>query len=247
MSSKIALSSKALIRPSTVYIMQAPESRPGLCKIGRAFETGKRVKSGSTWLPDLQVFFEAAFLDGTSAESAAHQRFKEQLFVDGAGQEWFKVEPEVAKGYLQELQDSQEKTRAEFEAQVRKALELGLIQCAMPAGVNTAFAAVLNWRLPRQGLTAFQAARTALSSSPVAAPAIFALERAGMTPHIQEGVVIVNLTRGSMLAKHLDKVVGANRWQPMLKDFAGFSKTGESVKMSEWILRQSQKAHARQL
>ena len=247
MPSKIALSSKALIRPATVYVMQAPESRPGFCKIGRAFEPGRRVKSGSTWLPDLAVFFEAAFLDGTLAETAAHQRFKEHLFVDGAGQEWFKVAPGAVKSYLQELQAAQEQVRAEFETQVRKALELGLIQGAMPCGMNTALEAVLNWKLPRQGLTAFQAARTALSSSPAAAPAIFALERAGMTPHIQEGVVIVNLAPGSALAKHLDKVVGANRWQPLLEDFAGFSKTGESVKMSEWILRQSQKAHARQL
>lgn len=244
MTPQFALSPLFQLRPSAVYVMVAPFSRPGLCKIGRSFQATRRTCEGSTWLPDLAVAFEVAFLDGVSAETAAHIRFSKDRFVEGNGDEWFRVPPAEAAAYLRKQQDAQAGVRGQFDLHVRKALELGLLQSAASQVSNSALQAILNWKLPRQDVTALQASKAALSGTPAAAPAIALLEKAGLIPVLDEEVVLVNFTTNQPLVRYLDRTIGAQRWPVLLEDFAGFSKMGESVKMSEWSRRQPPKQAA---
>jgi hypothetical protein len=187
----------------------------------------------------LTVFSEVPFLDSVATEQAAHLYFSEVMERDGRGQEWFRVSPQVAHLYLLQQFDAQSLARQQFDAQVRKALELGLLGSSVPPAANSALQAVLNWRLPRQSVTALQVAQAALSSTPAAGPAIALLQKAGLTPVLSERVVLVNLSANGPLGRHLDRTIGAARWPALLQDFAGFSKAGESVKLSEWNLRQA--------
>jgi hypothetical protein len=228
------------LRIASVYVATAPRSRPGLCKIGRSFRPDERASTGATWLPDLTVFSEVAFLDSVAAERAAHVHFSDVLVTDGDGVEWFRSTPELAHAQLQMQHAAQALAREQFDALVRKASELGLLSATTAAVVpNSALQAILLWRLPRQAVTALQVAQTALSSTPAAGPAIALLKKAGLTPVLSERVVLVNLPANGPLTRHLDRTIGAARWPAMLAYFAGFSKTGEPVKMSEWNLHQA--------
>lgn len=239
MSLCFQLSEAFHLRPSAVYVMGAPRSRPGLCKIGRSFQPTQRTSAGKTWLPDLTIVSEVAFLDGVAAERSAHIRFASVRFVDGDGEEWFRAAPKVVLAYLRQLFDAQAVAREHFDVQVRKALELGLLQDAAKQVPNSALQALLDWRLPRQSITALQAAKTALSSTPAAGPAIALLEKAGLVPVLDAKVVLVDFTTNQPLRRYLDRTIGAARWPAMLNGIAGFSKTGESVKLAEWQNRQS--------
>lgn len=218
-------------RPGVVYVMTS-HAKPGQCKLGRAARQDRRVRAGRTWLKDLQVHAQFAFLHSPHAERLVHSHFAPQRADES---EWFHISPEEACAHLTQMQAVQAPTLAKFGEMVRLAGELGLAPSKRTKAPNSALEAVLAWRLPRSAVTAGEAIAAVLQRTPNCTVFATKLVASGFGVSLAESRVFLDLTEGTALVHHLDKAIGKGRWEPLLKDVGAFTREGQPVTLAQCL------------
>lgn len=209
-------------------------ARPGETKIGKAKVSHKRQNQGKTWLPGLTVVEKVAFLSVFNAETRAHRHFSSAR-QEG---EWFAVSVEEALAFLKELKAAEQPARAAFLEQMNLALELGLFEEVGKVSNNApnpVLEAILNWKLPRSSATTAVALAAALSGTSGVQSHCGLLNNSGFFTLLCDEMAAFNFSEDSALTRHLDKRFGKGCWEHQVQDYAGLSKTGLPVKITEWL------------
>lgn len=223
-------SGPALPKPALVYVFTSP-SRPGQCKIGKANREDLRKAAAQTWIA-VEVYATFAFVHSYLNETKAHHHFASRA-ADEA--EWFNVPPEEACDYLRGLAAVQAPLLDEFKAMVALASEIGLFDVTETTAPNSALQAILRWKLPRRAVVAGTAIRAVLQRLPNCTQFAFALSNAGLKVDVAQAWVLLDLTEGTPLVRHLDKTIGKGRWERLLKDIGALTKDGQPVIISQCV------------
>jgi hypothetical protein len=219
-----------LPKPALLYVFTSP-SRPGQCKIGKAQREDLRMKAAKTWIP-IEVYATFAFVHSYLNETKVHHHFASRAANEA---EWFNVGPGEACDYLRRLVAVQAPLLDEFKAMVALASEIGIFDISETSAPNSALQAILSWKLPRRQVVAGPAIRAALQSLPGCTQFVPALTDAGLLVDIAQAWVLLDLSEGTPLVRHLDKTIGKGRWERLLKDVGALTKEGQPVTIGECI------------
>lgn len=222
--------SASSVRPGVVYVATT-DSRHGQVKIGRSQRSDLRIRQGRTWVGDIEVKEQVAFLDCVSAERAAHGKFSTKR-LDG---EWFAVSPDSVRRYLDSFKASEALAMTQFNEAVQKAAGLGLLSAEPASRPDSLLNELLSWTVPRTKTCLAELTAQALSRHPSSLPAAAALEAHGFIVSRADSVVLLDLASDSPLPARLNKLFGPQRWHRSIYAIAGFDAMAQPVKMETWL------------
>lgn len=220
--------------PGENYIMQDP-ARPGLCKLGKAFNSVHRHRTLKCGNPGLQLTGRFPFFNYGRSEKQIHRQFK-SVREEG---EWFRIPPEEATAYYELLIAEQVAVYGTRKDLQDFGINTGLIP--LPARIPASKTPALKWLLDQTcpgfpSLTVASVIVQALGGSPSTSTKwAIGLRKVGLELQLSDKKVIFDKRKGGALEAMFCKGPARTTWRRQIVELAGFDGALKSVKINDWL------------